>query len=99
MAAYSRLTASRDPGRRRLALFAHGRAQRINGNYDEALAELSGTDYPGAAGERAAALAGLGRLPEALAVADTLLAARDTMAPWDSLVRPWVATILPAPRR
>jgi len=85
MAAYSRLTASRDPERRRLALFAHGRAQRINGNYAEALTELSGTDYPGAAGERAAALAGLGRLPEALALVDTLLAARDTMTPWDSL--------------
>jgi hypothetical protein len=86
MAAYSRLTASKNPGRRRLALFAHGKAQRINGNYAEALGELSGTDYPGAAGERAAALAGLGRLPEALAMVDTLLAGRDTLTPWDSLV-------------
>lgn len=86
MIAYSRLTASKNPGRRRLALFAHGKAQRINGNYAEALVELSGTDYPGAAGERAAALAGLGRLPEALAIVDTLLAERDTMTPWESLV-------------
>ena len=86
MSAYSRLTASRDTARRSLALFAHGRAQRMNGEYEAALAELAGTDYPGARGERAAALAGLGRLPEALAIVDTLLEARDTLAPWDSLV-------------
>ena len=86
MSAYSRLTGSRDPALRRLALFAHGRAQRLSGEYQAALAELAGTDYPGAQGERAAALAGLGRLPEALAIVDTLLAVRDTLTPWDSLV-------------
>lgn len=86
MSAYSRLTGSRDPDRRRLALFARGRARRINGEYQAALADLSATDLPGARGERAAALAGLGRLPEALVIADTLLAVGDTLAPWDSLV-------------
>jgi hypothetical protein len=86
MSAYSRLTSSRDTARRSLALFAHGRAQRMNGEYEAALAELAGTDYPGTRGERAAALAGLGRLPEALAIADTLLTARDTLTPWDSLL-------------
>jgi hypothetical protein len=86
MAAYGRLTNSKDPGRRRLALFSHGRAQRIDGNYELALAELSSTDYPGAQGERAAALAGLGRLPEALVLVDSLLARGDSTAPWDSLL-------------
>jgi hypothetical protein len=86
MVAYSRLTSSRDPERRRLALFAHGQAQRIEGNYQQALEELTGTNFPGAAGERAAALAGLGRLPEASALVDSLLASRDTLVPWDSLV-------------
>lgn len=86
MEAYGRLVDSRDPARRRLALFAHGRAQRMQGNYQQALAELTGTTYPGAPGERAAALAGLGRLDEVSVLIDTLLAARDTLVPWDSLL-------------
>jgi hypothetical protein len=47
---------------------------------------LAGSTHPGAAGERAAALAGLGRVPEAIPIADSLLARRDTLAPWDSLL-------------
>jgi hypothetical protein len=86
ISAYSRLTGSRDPGRRSLALFAHGQALRISGQYQEALAELAGTDHPGAPGERAAALAGAGRIPEAIGLVDSLLLARDTLAPWDSLL-------------
>ncbi len=86
MAAYSRLTGSKDPARRRLALFSHGQAQRIAGNYQLALSELDSTDYPGALGERAAALAGLGRMPEAMLRVDSLLAANDSVAPWDSLM-------------
>lgn len=82
MEAFSRLTTSRDPARRRLAFFAHGQAQRMRGNYAEALQELSGTDYPGAAGERAAALAGLGRSAEAAALVDTLVSRGDTLVPW-----------------
>jgi hypothetical protein len=86
MSAYGRLTGSRDRERRRLARFARGRAQRMSGDYEAALADLSATDYPGASGEHAAALAGLGRLPEALAIVDTLLGVADTLVPWDSLV-------------
>lgn len=86
MAAYGRLTNSKDPGRRRLALFSHGRAQRIDGNYEKALAELSSTDYPGAQGERAAALAGLGRVSETMVLVDSLLAVPDSTVPWDSLL-------------
>jgi hypothetical protein len=86
MSAYGRLTASRDSGRRNLALFAHGRALRVSGDYQAALDELGRSSHPEAQGERAAALAGLGRLPQALAIADSLIARRDTLAPWDSLV-------------
>lgn len=84
--AYGRLVGSKDPERRRLALFAHGRAQRIQGNFEPALEELAGTNYPGTRGERAAALAGLGRLDEASLLLDSLLADRDTLVPWDSLL-------------
>jgi hypothetical protein len=86
VSAYSRLTHSHDPARRALALYAHGRALRVGGQYQEALEELSSSTDPRARGERAAALAGLGRVPEALALADSLIAARDTATPWDSLV-------------
>ncbi|MFN8650493.1 MAG: hypothetical protein U0133_01145 [Gemmatimonadales bacterium] len=86
MDAFSRLTNSRDPERRRLAFFAHGQAQRMRGNYAEALEELSGTSYPGAAGERAAALAGLGRSAEAAALVDTLVSRGDTLVPWPAIL-------------
>jgi hypothetical protein len=86
LAMYGRLTGSKDPERRRLALFAHGRAQRIDGNYEAALNELNNTDYPGSQGERAAALAGLGRLPETMVLVDSLIVAGDSAAPWDSLL-------------
>lgn len=86
MEAYSRLTTSKDPERRRLAFFAHGQAQRMRGNYAAALEELSGTTYPGAAGERAAALAGLGRSDEAVALVDTLVRRRDTLVPWPAIL-------------
>jgi hypothetical protein len=84
--AYGRLIGSKDPMRRRRALFAHGRAQRMQGNYQLALEELAGTDQPGTAGERAAALAGLGRLEETSQLVDSLLSERDTLVPWDSLL-------------
>ncbi|MGH7701611.1 MAG: tetratricopeptide repeat protein [Gemmatimonadales bacterium] len=82
--AFGRLAATKDPVRRRQALFLHGRALRLDGRYLEALAELEATEDSGVAGERLAALAGLGRFPEALALADALIAKGDTLAPWDS---------------
>lgn len=84
--AFGRLVSSKDPVRRRQALFLHGRALRMAGRYEEALAELEATQDSGVAGERLAALAGLGRFPEALALADTLIAKHDTLAPWDSVL-------------
>ncbi|MBK6424210.1 MAG: hypothetical protein IPI38_12380 [Gemmatimonadetes bacterium] len=85
-AAYARLTDSPDPERRNLALYAHGRALRIAGDFVPALAELSASADPRAPGERMVALAGVGRVPDALGLADSLRDAADSAAPWDSLM-------------
>ncbi len=84
--AFARLTGSRDSLRRSQALFYHGQALRISGEYAHALAELEQSSQPQARGERAAALAGLGRVAEARVVAESLLARPDTLVPWDSLL-------------
>jgi tetratricopeptide (TPR) repeat protein len=84
--AYAGLVGSREPSRRALAFYEHGRALRLDGRYQEALDELGRTSHPRAPGERGAALAALGRVPEALAVAESLLVANDSLAPWDSLL-------------
>jgi hypothetical protein len=84
--AYARLTGSADPERQSLALYAHGRALRLGGDPAGALAELERSTDPRARGERAAALAAVGRIPEARAAADQLLASEDSLAPWDGLL-------------
>jgi hypothetical protein len=86
MAAYSRLLASRDKSRRDRALYEHGRALRLAGDPEAALAELSRTGHRHAAGERAAALAALGRVDEVDRLTDSLFAAADTAAPWSDLL-------------
>lgn len=86
MSAYALLTQSRDPERRDLALYAHGRALRLAGDPALALEELSRTRHPRALGERGAALAALGRTAEARAVVDTLRVMRDSLAPWSELL-------------
>lgn len=83
--AYARITTSSQPSRRDLALYAHGQALRLGGNHQEALNELAQTRHPRARGERAAALAGLGQIESALAVAESLIIARDTLAPWPAI--------------
>jgi hypothetical protein len=83
--AYGRLTNSKDAGRRSLALLAHGRTLRLSGRYAEALDELAGSADPRARGERAATLAALGRVPEAVGLADSLVLEGDTTAPYDSI--------------
>lgn len=80
--AYGRLTTSSNPARRDLALYTHGQALRLNGEFDAAAAELQLSRHPRARGERAAALAGAGKLGPATTLIDSLLAARDTLAPW-----------------
>ncbi len=83
---YAQMLDSPDAERRNLARYQHGRALRASGDYEEALAVLQSSEHPRAAGERAAALAGAGRLRDALAVSDSLIAAHDTLAPWDSIL-------------
>jgi tetratricopeptide (TPR) repeat protein len=84
--AFMRVVNSTDPEVRREALYQYGRSLRQGGSYAEALEFLGGTDDPRARGERAAALAGVGRVNEAFALADSLVAAGDTAAPWDSIL-------------
>jgi tetratricopeptide (TPR) repeat protein len=84
--AFGRLVNSRDPSRRREAMYQHGRSLRMGGRYDDALEMLTRTDDPRARGERAAALAGAGQVAAAEVLADSLSAIHDTTAPWDSLL-------------
>lgn len=90
-AAYAQLLESRNPARRGLALYHHGRALRLEGRYEEALAELARTDDPRARGERGATLAALGRVTEAVGLAESLIVLGDTTAPWDTLLA-WVGS-------
>jgi tetratricopeptide (TPR) repeat protein len=83
---YAQMMDSPDPERRNLARYQHGRALRVGGDYEEALNVLATSDHPRAAGERAAALAGAGRIPDAITVSDSLIASHDTLAPWDSIL-------------
>jgi hypothetical protein len=83
---YGRLTTSKSAARRDLALYAHGQALRLNGQHAEALTELRESRHRRARGERAAALAGTGETAGAMAVIDSLIAARDTLAPWADIV-------------
>jgi tetratricopeptide (TPR) repeat protein len=85
-AAFSQLLDSKDRDRRREAHFQHAKLLRQSGRYQEALLALEGVKDPRADSERILALAGAGRLPQALALADRLIAKRDTTRPWDSLM-------------
>jgi len=85
-AAFSQLLDSKDRDRRAEAHFQHARLLRQSGRYQEALRALEGIKDPRASSERILALAGAARLPQALALADSLIASRDTTRPWDSLV-------------
>ncbi len=96
LAAYARLARSRDPSRRAFALYSQGRALSLSGAYQDGYELLAVSEHPRARGERAAALAGSGRLTEATATADSLLAQRDTLAPWDSLLA-WMRRHDPEP--
>jgi len=84
--AVERLVNSPDPVRRAEAGWRAGIAYRRVGRTDEAIRLLRGSGHPRARGELAAALADAGRLPEARALADSLLAERDTTVPWAAVV-------------
>ena len=85
-AAFGQVLDSKNRDRRREARFQYARVLRQSGRYQEALRELEGVKDPRADSERILALAGAGRMPQALALADSLVARRDTTRPWDSVV-------------
>jgi hypothetical protein len=85
-AAFTQLIESKDPLRRREARLQHARMLRERGQYQEALHSLQGVRDPRADPERLLALAGIGRVPEAMSLADSLIARGDTTTPWDSLL-------------
>lgn len=84
--AFQRLVNSADSNRRREALYQYGRSLRLGGRYVEALEFLSQSEDARSAGEVAAALAGIGRVDESIAIAESLIVAGDTAAPWDSVL-------------
>jgi TolA-binding protein len=85
-AAFAQLLQSKNSDRRREARFQHARLLRQGGDYPAALRALDGIHEPRAESERVLALAGAGRVPEALALADTLIAGGDTTKHWDTLL-------------
>jgi tetratricopeptide (TPR) repeat protein len=85
-ASFSQLIQSKDPERRREARYQHARLLRLAGRYAEALSTLESYREPRAQTERLLSLAGAGRGPEAFALADSLMAQRDTSRRWDSVV-------------
>jgi tetratricopeptide (TPR) repeat protein len=85
-AAFVQLLESKSSQRRTEARYQHARAARQAGRYQEALSLLKGVRDPRADDERLLALAGTGRTPEALMLADSLVSRGDTTKPWDSLV-------------
>jgi hypothetical protein len=85
-AAFAQVVESKDWWRRREARFQRSRTLRQAQRYQEALSTLEGVPEPRALPERLLSLAGDGRVPEAMALADSLVAVGDTTQPWDSLL-------------
>jgi hypothetical protein len=85
-AAFSQLLDSKSAERRREARFHHASLLRQSGHNEEAIRALSGLTEPRAAAERVLALAGAGRVREAMALTDSLIAQGDTTRRWDSVV-------------
>lgn len=85
-AAFAPVTDSKNSWRRAEARFLRAQTLRHAGRYQEALTALDGVREPRAVPERLLSLAGSGRVPEAMALADSLVARGDTTQPWDSLL-------------
>ncbi|MEO6067480.1 MAG: hypothetical protein ABJB33_03255 [Gemmatimonadota bacterium] len=81
-----RFLQSPDPARRNEAAWRAGIAYRRTGRAEEAVTVLRASRHRQARGELAAALADAGRDAEAIALADSLLAERDTTAPWGAVL-------------
>jgi tetratricopeptide (TPR) repeat protein len=80
------VTTSPNLERRVTAQALYGSALNRLGRYQEALDVLTNLDDPQLDGERAIALAGSGRIGAAIDLADSLIARRDTMVVWESVL-------------
>nr|MBA3316830.1 hypothetical protein [Gemmatimonadales bacterium] len=80
---FARVADSEDAPRRREARLLRGRALRLTGRHQDAARMLAALDDPRAVDERLLALAGGRQRKAALALADSLLATRDSTARWD----------------
>src|ERR671911_3065675 len=85
-AAFAQVIESKSSARKREARFQRARTLRALGQYEEAVILLEDSKEPRARPELLLSLAGAGRLPEAMTLADSLIAKGDTTQPWDSLV-------------
>lgn len=85
-AAFARVIDSHDPGRRREARIRHARVLRMMGRYEEALTVLRETPDPRGRADLLLSLAATGRTDEAFALADSLVASKDTTLIWDSVL-------------
>lgn len=83
--AAERLIGSPDSTIRAEATWRTGTTYRRNGRTAEAITLLRRSGHPRARGELAAALADAGQGDAAIALADSLLAERDTLAPWGAI--------------
>jgi tetratricopeptide (TPR) repeat protein len=85
-AAFAQVLESKNADRRREARIQRARTLRHAGRYEEALSALEDVKDRRATPELLLALAGAGRVPEAMALADSLVARGDTTQPWDTLI-------------
>jgi hypothetical protein len=84
--AVERLLQSPDPARRGEAELRTGVAYRRRGRTAEAIELLGRSTHPWARRELVAALAEGGRVDAALALSDSLIAERDSLAPWGAVL-------------
>ena len=84
--AFAELTDSPDSSVRHQARLEYAHIQRLQGEYQAALATLDGLEDPAATAERTADYAGLGDLAHAEPLIDQALARQDLSMPWDSIL-------------
>jgi hypothetical protein len=84
--AVERLLESTDPAQRAEAELRAGVAYRRLGRTAEAIDLLGRSVHPGAPRELVAALADAGRVDDAVALSDSLIAAQDSLVPWGAVL-------------